>query len=107
MSQVKELIDRIREHEQNALYAIRTNETELPQVRALLANVEGFGLGDEDSDLQIRLSMLRESVNKLTPHDISTATLVEIQNEVQSIIEQLSSRYQKRMEQHASRHSYL
>lgn len=107
MSQIKDLIEKIREHEQNAAYAIRTNATELPQIKALLSNISGFGLGDEDKDLEIRLTKLRDQFNELKADDITSAKLASLQNEVQAIIETLTGRYQDRMEQYASRQTYL
>lgn len=107
MSEVKRLIDQIREYENKATYAKMTNEKELPHLKYLLSSLDEFGFGEEDLDLKRRLEVVALTVQGLEVVGITNEILEECRKEASAIRDELVLRYRDRMEAYASRQSNL
>ena len=103
MSDVRNLITQIREYEQNAAFARKTNERELPNLQYLVSDLDKFGFGAEDLDLKQRFYKVSEKINALEVSGITAEILEECRVEVNDIRDTLVQRYRDRMESYASR----
>lgn len=103
MSDVRNLIAQIREYEQNATFARKTNERELPLLQSLVSDIDRFSFGNEDLDLKQRFYKVSEKINSLEVSSITAEVLDECRVEVNDIRDTLVKRYRDRMEAYASR----
>lgn len=100
---VRKLIAEIREYENAADFAKKTNERELPQVKHMASNPDNFQFSEEDKDLEKRMKALSGNIDKLEADSLSAETLDKLKKEASSILETLVIRYRERLEAHASR----
>lgn len=100
---VRKIINDIREYENAADFARKTNERELPQLKHMASNPDNFQFAEEDKDLGKRMEILASRVDELEPDSLSAETLDKLKKEASSILETLVVRYRERLEAHASR----
>jgi len=103
MSDVRNLIAQIREYENQASFAKKTNERELPNLKFLVQDMDKFGFGNEDLDLKQRFFKVSEKIQALEVSGITAEVLEECRVEVSDIRDTLVKRYRDRMEAYASR----
>ncbi|MFF2798159.1 hypothetical protein [Lysinibacillus xylanilyticus] len=107
MSDMKQLVSQIKEYEQNASFARKTNERELPHFKFLLSDIDKYGFGNEDLDLKERLLKVSEIVKDLEVEGITNEVLEELRVEIIDIRDTLVERYRGRMEAYATRQSNI
>jgi restriction endonuclease Mrr len=100
---VRKLISDIREYENQADFARKTNERELPQLKHMASNKDNFQFTEEDKDLEKRMKVLAGQVDELEADSLSAETLDKLKKESSGILETLVIRYRERLEAHASR----
>lgn len=100
---VKNLVTQIREYENQADFARKTNERELPQLQYMASNKENFQFAPEDSDLEKRMARLGQELDELVADSLSAEILDKHKKEASSILENLVMRYRERLEAHAAR----
>lgn len=103
LSDVKSLVAQIREYENSAIFAKRTNERELPNLKFLVSDLDKFAFGNEDLDLKQRFCKVSEKIQSLEVTGITNEVLDSLRTEVSSIRDELIKRYTARMENYASR----
>lgn len=107
MTEIKDLVKQIREHEASQTVARKSNERALPSLKLLLMDIQSFNFGKEDMDLKQRMEVVAEQVNKLDESNISKADKEKLRKECAEVLEELVVRYKGRMEAHASRQNSI
>lgn len=107
MSNQRDLIAEIREHEHNATFARKTNEKELPNLKFLVSDIDKFGFGTEDLDLKQKLIKVADKISNLEVVGITAEILEECRRETNEIKDELIKRYRDRMDSYASRQSSI
>lgn len=100
---MRNIIAEIREYENSASYARKTNERELPNLKFLVSDIEQFGFGKEDLDLKQRLIKVADKVQALEVVGITVEVLEACRLEVSDVRDTLVQRYRDRMEAYATR----
>lgn len=107
MTEIRDLVAAIREHEVGQSVARKANERSIPALKILLANIDSYGFGKEDLDLKQRMEEIAEKVRSLDTENITQVQLDQLRREASNVMEDLTVRYKGRMEAHASRQSSL